>query len=516
MRLPVFRKPALFQCSPSALPRASALCALVIVLTMCFAWTAAPGQAGETEEASPYPMSAQVRVNAVLRSGPGTSYAQVQVISAGLQVILLGKEDNWYQVQRGSYTGYMREDLLRVTGTAADPGALLDDWNGLPAESNYLPPPSMPGSTAATAAPAPEPGASAPEAVSPVTALISRVLKQGSQGPDVLLLQQLLAQHGCDPGGLDGMFGPRTRSAVVLFQKQNGLLVDGIVGPQTASRLAGSSSASAGNPAPPSAGADGGAPAADNPQQSGSTSVRHLKPAGPYLMLNKGSAGAAVTALQTALNALGYYHGAITGNYDTATFDAVKAFQGNNGTGVDGIAGPATQTILYDQTPRPAWETAPLPKELPAGAGKVQGPSPGQIELAHWFKDVKLRYRAGQTYLVYDPASGLGWNLRFFAMGNHADSEPLTQLDTDIMFKAFGYVNTWTPKAVYARMPDGRWILASMHNVPHLTSSIPNNGFNGHLCVHFYRDLEECMKTDPNYGMQHQNTIRSAWARIKG
>ena len=42
-----------------------------------------------------------------------------------------------------------------------------------------------------------------------------------------------------------------------------------------------------------------------------------------------------------------------------------------------------------------------------------------------------------------------------------------------------------------------------MHNNPHLFGSIKDNGFGGHLCVHFKRDLEETRKADPNYGMQN-------------
>jgi len=330
----------------------------------------------------------------------------------------------------------------------------------------------------------------------------------------MLELQRLLLQHGCNPNGLDGVFGAGTRGAVIRFQVLKGALADGVVGPRTVALLLANAESNAN--ANIAVNIDEPAPIPIAQQAQGSSGVSHLRPAGSYQMLSKGSSGAAVTALQTALRTLGYYTGGITGNYDTATVSAVKAFQANNRTGVDGIAGSATQTILYERAPRSASEGVLAPNPLPEGAGRIDGPSPSQVELADWFTDVKLKYRAGQIYTVYDPASGLGWNLKFYAMGNHADSEPLTQLDTDIMFKAFGYINTWTPKAVYTKMPDGRWILASMHNVPHLTGSIQNNGFDGHLCVHFYRDMEEAAKNDPSYGVQNQNVIRTAWNKISG
>lgn len=57
------------------------------------------------------------------------------------------------------------------------------------------------------------------------------------QGPDVLEAQRLLRERGFDPGPLDGVYGERTEAAVRAFQAANGLLVDGIVGPATWSRL---------------------------------------------------------------------------------------------------------------------------------------------------------------------------------------------------------------------------------------------------------------------------------------
>ena len=54
------------------------------------------------------------------------------------------------------------------------------------------------------------------------------------QGDDVLMLQQRLLDLGyTEVGELDGIFGPKTEQAVKHFQEVNGLLVDGVVGPQT-------------------------------------------------------------------------------------------------------------------------------------------------------------------------------------------------------------------------------------------------------------------------------------------
>ena len=53
------------------------------------------------------------------------------------------------------------------------------------------------------------------------------VLKKGSKGPSVVTLQEFLKLTA------DGIFGPKTESAVKSYQRKNGLVADGIVGPKT-------------------------------------------------------------------------------------------------------------------------------------------------------------------------------------------------------------------------------------------------------------------------------------------
>jgi N-acetylmuramoyl-L-alanine amidase len=73
-------------------------------------------------------------------------------------------------------------------------------------------------------------------------------LKQGSRGDTVKTMQKKLKNWGYYTGAVDGIFGANTKKAVMLFQKKNGLSVDGIVGNQTLKALgmssAGSSSGS--------------------------------------------------------------------------------------------------------------------------------------------------------------------------------------------------------------------------------------------------------------------------------
>jgi Tol biopolymer transport system component len=57
------------------------------------------------------------------------------------------------------------------------------------------------------------------------------------QGDDIRVLQQRLARLGYDAGPTDAVFGPLTAAAVVQFQQRNGLVPDGVVGPQTWCRI---------------------------------------------------------------------------------------------------------------------------------------------------------------------------------------------------------------------------------------------------------------------------------------
>ncbi len=57
--------------------------------------------------------------------------------------------------------------------------------------------------------------------------------RQGSKGPYVLIAQDALITLGYDTGGLDGVFGTKTRNSVIAYQAQNGLSADGILGSNT-------------------------------------------------------------------------------------------------------------------------------------------------------------------------------------------------------------------------------------------------------------------------------------------
>lgn len=65
---------------------------------------------------------------------------------------------------------------------------------------------------------------------------IGEIVKLGSRGTQVREIQELLVKAGF-PLEVDGIFGPKTRDAVIRFQRQVGLRPDGIVGERTYAAL---------------------------------------------------------------------------------------------------------------------------------------------------------------------------------------------------------------------------------------------------------------------------------------
>lgn len=71
------------------------------------------------------------------------------------------------------------------------------------------------------------------------TASTGRLLYVGiERGPDVQSVQSILNRAGYYNGFIDGIYGEGTRNSVIAFQRDYGLVADGIVGPNTYEALA--------------------------------------------------------------------------------------------------------------------------------------------------------------------------------------------------------------------------------------------------------------------------------------
>lgn len=333
---------------------------------------------------------------------------------------------------------------------------------------------------------------------------LTRTLRRGYTGDDVVTVQQRLKELGYYTGSIDGVYGSGSIAAATAFQKNNGLKVDGLTGQSTYAALFSSSAVAAGS--------------------SGSSSSGSSSSSGAYVKLQSGDKGTEVKKLQQALKDLGYNVSA-DGTYGPITVAAVTAFQKLNGLDDDGIAGAKTQTVLYSGNAKrydsssnsgSSSGSSSSGSSSSGSTGTTVAPNGATIQLLHWFNDVKPTLKNGQNLIAYDPETGISWTLRIMSRGNHADVEPLTAADTAAMFEAFGNKESWGPKVVYVKLPDGRWSIASTHNVAHGGQTISGNNFDGQNCVHFLRDMDECKQNDPDYGVQNQNAIRNAWKKLTG
>ena len=61
--------------------------------------------------------------------------------------------------------------------------------------------------------------------------------RQGDTGDQIRTIQEKLKRWGYYSGEVDGVFGSKTRDAVMYFQRKNGLVADGIVGNNTLQAL---------------------------------------------------------------------------------------------------------------------------------------------------------------------------------------------------------------------------------------------------------------------------------------
>ena len=296
-------------------------------------------------------------------------------------------------------------------------------------------------------------------------------------------LQNRLIALGYLAGSADGKFGRDTKSAVIAFQKANGLSADGVVGTDTSTRLYASNVVS-------------------NTVSSTQT-------------LRVGAVSDAVRDMQNRLITLGYLeNGEADGKFGVKTSLALIEFQKANGLSADGVAGVKTFAKLNSVSAITAGSTGSSTSSgtttTTAAAPTVTTISASQVRYANWYSEVKARCRLFPNATIYDFTTGISWQVNIFSMGAHADAEPLTAHDTAEMNRAFGGKTTWTPKAVWVVLSDGTVYMASTHNTPHDTYHIRDNNFDGHICIHFPRTQAQVEKIGP-YATSHQKAIDLGW-----
>jgi hypothetical protein len=164
------------------------------------AWLRVAGIAVLLATLAPIAPASAVRVNTPsggclnARYGPGTGYGAYTCVSDGAALKpVIARRGSWIQLSSGGwvYAPYTTASRVNVGGGGG---------GGSPYRS-YLTP--------------------------------------GAQGRAVRTLQSSLAGSGYYYGAVDGIYGPRTTSAVRRYQRSAGLRVDGIAGPRTMARLYG-------------------------------------------------------------------------------------------------------------------------------------------------------------------------------------------------------------------------------------------------------------------------------------
>ncbi len=200
--------------------------------------------------------------------------------------------------------------------------------------------------------------------------------------------------------------------------------------------------------------------------------------------MRSGDKGSDVKALQKSLKNLGYYKGSIDGIYGSGTEKAVRAFQKKNNLTQDGVAGNKTLSALENG------------KEADASY---------KTERLDWFNGGSDIIPKGATFAVKDVKTGKTFSVKRWAGVNHLDGEPASSEDAQTMKDIYGGWS-WRRRAILVKY-DGHVYAASMNGMPHGTSTINGNGFDGHFCIHFYKSKTH--GTDKVDG-EHQNMVDSA------
>lgn len=225
-------------------------------------------------------------------------------------------------------------------------------------------------------------------------------------------------------------------------------------------------------------------------------------------LLRLGSRGNEVKAVQTELKNLGYFkYSNATGYYGTITKDAVKRFQRANGLYADGIVGKKTfgalNSIINKYKSTPVKKVSAVSDSAITLVSNTTNKIVGSFD---WFSKVKNLWDRGKTAVVTDVDTGLSFTVKRTYGTNHADVEPLTKKDTEIIKDIWGGFS-WERRAVTVEIDD--YIIAgSMTAMPHAgldsapankyvrnrsegygygvnLDAVKNNGCNGVMDIHF-------------------------------
>ncbi len=196
----------------------------------------------------------------------------------------------------------------------------------------------------------------------------------------------------------------------------------------------------------------------------------------------EGDSGSMVLWIQEALEELDYYDGELSGDFGRLTKEAVRQFQRDHDISADGIAGPKTISKIMEE----------LSKEYASGAGTAK--YNGKIYNVDWFT-YRGKIVSGSQATITDISTGRTFKVKHQngANGNHADVEPLTKDDTEILCSLYGVAtgsqlksgNHYQRRAVVLTNSKGEQFVGSIYAIPHGKDTVSGNNFDGQFCIHF-------------------------------
>ncbi len=220
--------------------------------------------------------------------------------------------------------------------------------------------------------------------------------------------------------------------------------------------------------------------------------------------LKKGSSGSEVKQVQATLRKLGYFtYPKNTGYYGDITVSAVKKFQKDNGIQQTGIVGTLTKNALSKINANSVKTKETETQLASSNTSKVSADKKGALS---WFSKVQYIFKRGDVAEIMDVNTGRTFYLKRTYGTNHADVEPLTREDANIIKEIWGGWS-WTRRAVVVKV-DGYILAGSLAAMPHAgvdskqaekyvsnrsggygwgqnLDAVKNNGVNGVLDLHF-------------------------------
>jgi N-acetylmuramoyl-L-alanine amidase len=177
-----------------------------------------------------------------LSQTPGAGRPMLRVGSRGVEVTELQAALQLLGFFNGSVDGVFGDNTTVAVSRFQDASGLPQDgvvgsatWNRLfpPSDSATARPVSATTTTTATTTTATTPNEARPASSETSNTMTMPVLRRGMRGNAVAGLQKRLQAIGVFNGGIDGVFGEQTETAVKEAQQKNQLEADGIVGPST-------------------------------------------------------------------------------------------------------------------------------------------------------------------------------------------------------------------------------------------------------------------------------------------